>query len=369
MKEWSFLFRVLGKALLLFLVFNLLFMGVFSESRAAKISLYNHLIPGRERLPFGENTQRSYNLSLVNLDAMFASHSISQPKEQHEFRIVLIGDSATWGTLLWPEETLAARLQAALQASHSQVDIKVYNLGYPTLSLVKDLLILEQSMDYQPDLILWLTTLESFPLERQMDSPLLQQNPRRVLAADQRYGLRLQHIPPLPAQWEMNLISQRRNLADLFRLQLLGFMWAATGIDQEYFTTYTPAQFDLAADEEFEGFLPSAIPEDALAFHVLDAGKKIAGETPLLFINEPILISDGENHQIRYNFYYPRWAYDQYRADFQQQCLASQWICYDYWDLLPAQHFTNTAIHYSAQGAVELADALLADLLASGILP
>ncbi len=369
MKEWRFLFNVLGKALLLFLAANLLYMGVFPTGFGGKLSLYNHLFPGRERFPFGENPEKSYNLSLSNLDAMFASHAIAQPKAQDEFRIVLIGDSATWGTLLKPQETLAGQLQAGLQSAYPQENIQVYNLGYPTLSLVKDLLIMDQAMDYQPDLILWLTTLESFPIDRQMDSPLVQQNAARVLELEQKNNLRLGQLPELPTQWQANLVSQRRNLADLLRLQLYGFMWGATGIDQEYFADYVPAQVDLEADESFEGFSPPVLPADKMAFHLLDLGKKIAGDTRLIFINEPILISGGENHELRYNFYYPRWAYDQYRQMFEDQCTSQGWICFDTWDLLKPEQFTNSAIHPSPQGAADLARALQSDLDGLGIIP
>jgi hypothetical protein len=369
MKDWRFLFNVLVKALLLLLIANLLFMGLFSAESLGKLSLYNHLFPGRERFPFGENPEKSYNLSLSNLDAMFASHRIAQAKAQDEFRIILIGDSATWGTLLRPQETLAGQLQNLLQASHPGKNIQVYNLGYPTLSLVKDLLILDQAMTYQPDLILWLTTLESFPMDRQLDSPLLQQNAARVLELNQKYDLQLSPLPTLPSKWQATLISQRRNLADLLRLQLYGFMWGATGIDQEYFTDYIPAQVDLEADETFEGFSPPELPADQMAFHLLDIGKKIAGDKPIIFINEPILISGGENHDLRYNFYYPRWAYDQYRQMFHDQCTRQGWICYDEWDLLEPQQFTNSAIHLSAQGAADFAHVLQSNLDASGIIP
>ena len=74
-----------------------------------KLSLYNRLWPGRIRLPFGENAQEAYNLSLYDLEAMFASHEINAgDKPENEFRVILIGDSATWGTLLDPPIPSAA---------------------------------------------------------------------------------------------------------------------------------------------------------------------------------------------------------------------------------------------------------------------
>ena len=54
------------------------------------------------------------------------------------------------------------------------------------MSLTKDILILSHAMRYEPDLIVWLVTLESFPYDKQLFPPLLQNNPepvRRLIAA------------------------------------------------------------------------------------------------------------------------------------------------------------------------------------------
>ena len=54
--------------------------------------------------------------------------------------------------------------------------VHAYNLGYPTLSLLKELMLLDHALQYQPDMVIWLTTLESFPKERQLTSPLVANN-------------------------------------------------------------------------------------------------------------------------------------------------------------------------------------------------
>ena len=107
-----FLRNVFLKTLLLFAVFNLLW-AVFNPS-LGNLSAYNILLRGRERLPFGEDSASSYNLSLYDLDAMFASLKLAgTPKSRDEFRVFVVGDSSTWGTLLRPEETLAGLLDGA----------------------------------------------------------------------------------------------------------------------------------------------------------------------------------------------------------------------------------------------------------------
>jgi hypothetical protein len=95
-------------------------------------------------------------------------------------------------------------------------------------------------------------------------------------------------------------------------------------------------------------------PQD-LSMDILSAGTAMSGEVPILFVNEPIYLSRGKNSDIRYNFFYPRWAYDQYRQLLDDTCQANQWHCLDEWDLVPSSEFTNSAIHMSPRGTQILA--------------
>jgi hypothetical protein len=225
---------LLVKALILFIIFNLLAVAFFPPA-LGKVSAYNLLFPGRERFPFGENPQQAYNLSLFNVDAMFKSLVLDgTPKSDAEFRVFVIGDSSVWGTLLKSEETLPGLLNSASLTACGK-NVRVYNLGYPTISLTKDLMILDQAMRYQPDLIIWPTTLEAFPKKQQLVSPIVANNPERVTALIDKYGLSLDTAALKQAAFlDKTIYGQRRNLMDLVRLQLMGVMWAATGIDQVY---------------------------------------------------------------------------------------------------------------------------------------
>ena len=132
--------NVLLKGILLFILFNLVIAAW--QPQVGQFSLYNNIFPGRERLPFGENPKQSYNLSLFDLDAMFASHVIAgTPKADNEFRVIIVGDSSVWGTLLKPEETLAGQLNVD-NLNACGKNVRVYNLGYPTISLTKDVMLL-----------------------------------------------------------------------------------------------------------------------------------------------------------------------------------------------------------------------------------
>lgn len=365
--------RVLVKALILFVSANMLFAVTNPLPQLSRLSGYNVLWPGRSRLPYADNPNRAYSLTLDNLDAMFASHEIARAKSTDEYRVVLVGDSSTWGWFLRSEESLAGRLnQRGLVASDGR-HMRFYNLGYPIMSLAKDVLILNRAMTYKPDLVLWLTTLESFPLDKQYSHPLILANHEEL----DSFKLDLSGNAKEPCSvasfmgdcgWLISrtIVAHRRELADLARLQLYGIQWAATGIDQDIPVDYEPAARDYDPDESFHGLLPPALSEKDLALNVLITGIGIARQhnVPIAVINEPILISSGRNSTVRYNFLYPRWAYDQYRHMLSQVLGGASVPFLDAWDALPVQYFTNTAVHESPAG-VRLFEERLAGFLRS----
>ncbi len=351
--------NIILKGLSLFIIINLIF--AVWQPKMGQFSLYNVIFPGRERLPFGENSAQAYNLSLFDLDAMFASHVISaDQKLDNEFRVVLIGDSSVWGTLLKPEETLAGQLNSA-NISACGKNVRAYNLGYPTISLTKDVLLLSYGMKYQPDLIIWLTTLEAFPVEKQIASPIVANNWETLNSLQSRFGLEFDPHDNAFVQknlWDKTIVGNRRALADVIRLQIYGEMWAATGVDQVYPTDYERAQIDLEADEKFHEAEPPTLEINSLAMNALETGVRIAGDVPIMIVNEPMLISSGKNSDIRYNFFYPRWAYDQYRDMMAKLSQKNQWNYVDLWNLVPANEFTNSAIHLTPTGERQVAEKL-----------
>ncbi len=352
----KFIRNVLIKGVCLFLVLNFAIALLPMGEEVGRLSVYNVLLPGRVRLPFGENPEEAYNLSLYDLEAMFASHEINAgPKPTDEFRIIVIGDSAAWGTLLYPEDTLSGLINQDELRDADGKFVRAFNLAYPSMSLTKDLMILTEALDYAPDLILWPVTLESFPLSVQIETPLVAHNPQRVQPLIQALDL------PLDADskdfvfdsfWERTLIGRRRAFFDALQLQFYSVMWAATGIDQTYPEVVAPAQRDFeAGDDAFHGWTSGTLPLDQLAIDILNAGTEMAGDIPVLVVNEPILISEGENSDVRYNFFYPRWAYDQYRLALVEQSAHAAWAYIDLWDVIPQDEFTNSAVHLTPEGS------------------
>jgi hypothetical protein len=352
---WGFVVRVVVKALLLFIALNVLYALLNPLALIGRLSVYNLLVPGRERLPYGESAA-SYNLSLNSLEAMFSSHTVSRPKADDEYRVLVFGDSSVWGILLRPEETLTGYLNAAALEVEGR-RVVAYNLGHPVLSVTKDLMLMDYAVPrYQPDLIVWLVTLESLSYREQLEPGIVQNNAPRVRHLIERFDLNLDANDSRliePTFLERTVVGERRALADWWRLQMYGFAWANTGIDQVY-PQYTPRSNDFEADMSWKQYdEPTEFTPNDLAFDVLRAGYTIAGEVPLLLVNEPIFIADGENSDLRYNFWYPRWAYDRYRALMSAE---SGWNYLDLWDSIAPSEFTDSPVHLTPQGSQALSE-------------
>ncbi len=358
--HYAFLRNVILKALVLFVIVNLVFLWADPISDLGRLSAYNVIFPGRVRLPFGEDFERSYNISILQLDAMFASHELSDgAKPADEYRVLLVGDSSVWGFLLGPDETVSAQLNKLDLVAVDGRRVRAYDLGYPTMSVTKDLLFLDQGLMYEPDLILWFVTLESLPINKQLTSPILQHNPMAVRDLIERNKLSIDPEDEAfiePSFWDQTLVGQRRELADLLRLQLFGLMWAATRIDQHVPDELDRPPHDQPADRTFQDYEDELMPEETLATEIFEAGIRMVGEIPLVLINEPIFIARGANSEIRYNSFYPRWAYDQYREMMVDQATLKGWNYVDLWDEVPSDEFTDSAIHYSSAGVGRVVD-------------
>ena len=365
--SWGFGIRVAVKTAILFVMLNALFALLNPIPAISEVSLYNTLLTGRDRLPYGENSSQSYNITLNTIPAMFASHRVAQPKSDDEFRVLIMGDSSTWGWLLENEDTLASQINDANLISDDEQRIVAYNLGYPILSLSKDLLLLDYAMRYQPDMIVWLVTLRSMRPDQQLFPPIVQHNADAMRALITGYDLNLDVDCDCfvePDFIENTLVGQRRELANLLRLQFYGFSWQATGIDQ-YWDGFTSNRVDFDEEIDWQEYdSPTALTIDDLAFDVLSAGVALAGDAPVLIVNEPIFIGDGDNSDLHYNAWYPQWVYDNYRDLLIQSADDNNWHFSDLWDTVPSDAFTDSPVHTSANGVAITTDALIPDLMA-----
>ncbi|GEM_PF-71357 len=356
-QRWSTIIRIIAKIAIFFVILNMLFSIVHIEAWLGNLSGYNLFFPGRSRFPFGEYPEQAYNLTMNNINAMFSSHEVSKKENSDEYRVFLIGDSSLWGTLLRPEETLSSQLNKLnLQTCDGRV-MHFFNLGYPTLSWMKDLMIMEKAKEYQPDMIIWMVTLESAAVSNQLDNPLIQANQDLVQKIVENYELRRYKVSTQKYNLiTRNIFTERRNLADLFRLQVYGILWAATGIDQYYPERYDLAKRDFEEEDDSFHTLESPLKESDLSFDIIAAGRKVFSNIPFLIVNEPIMISSGENSDIRYDYYYPRWAYDEYRELMEDEAEKNSWDYLDIWNLVDEYEFTNTAIHMTPSATAMVAE-------------
>ena len=343
--------KILVKAILLFVIFNVLYYAVQPMNLLNRVSIYNVLVPGRLRLPFSEYPDESHNVTILDIDQMLASHEIAKPKAADEYRVVMIGDSAVWGYLLQPTETQAACLNKLGLTLPSGRKIHVYNLGYPKLTVVKDLLILRHALQYQPDLILWPITLASLYPSDQLDFPVITAQADELAALQAQYHFKLDQPLPTTTFWDRTFFGQRRALADWLRHQLAGFGWAATGVDHvvprflpAYSTSLVPSD-NLYSVNVMHLVVPGKISPEDINLDVIKVGIQSAQAqgVPVLVVNEPMTRVNGSDQ--RYNTYYPKWAYDSYRDVMQSVTQREGWRYADFWDAEPSEVFTDTDLH------------------------
>lgn len=340
--------RVLVKALCLFVVINIIYALVNPD--VSRVSGYNIIFPGRTRLPFGISGD-PYTVTVDDVDAMFASHAISAGKTSKEFRVALIGDSSVWGENLGAEEVISEQWNK-LNISCGDKIIKAYDLGYPHPSVIKDLVILDKVVEYDPDLIIWFVTLNT--LISQRVNPFLTANQDRVTKILEAYDIPFKQDRKLVKKdsdfFEKTLVGQRSNLARQLKLQMLGIIWTATGADTNTSDEEHVPNQEIDDNLRYHGMQPPDNLTDMLLFSALTAGHAIAGSVPVLIVNEPIFVTNEANGVVRYNVTYPRWAYDQYRDSIANQAQNAQWNYLDLWNAVPPEYFLDAGLHLSAAG-------------------
>jgi hypothetical protein len=348
--------RVLVKALILFFIANLAYASI---NPSLTISAYNVVLPGRARLPFG-GQPLPYSVMVDNLDIMMASHTISSEKRPSEFRVLLIGDSSVWQEdVATPDMFSEFWNQQGLQCRGRQM--RFYNLGYPHPSIVKDLVVMDAALATNPDLVLWFITTNTIMPRRV--NPFILANSQRTLKILDEYDLSLTGEDELRTNanslMDKTIIGRRSLLARWLKLQAMGLVWSATGLDYSSadVSDSPPPANDVSDSLAYMGMQEEIEYSDKLLFNALRAGHDLAETTPVLIVNEPIFIASGENSDIRYNETYPRWAYDQYRLALAEEVFKNDWLYIDLWDAVPPENFSTT-LHLTVEGGRIMTDLL-----------
>ncbi|MDO8446202.1 MAG: hypothetical protein Q7T53_08890 [Deltaproteobacteria bacterium] len=153
-----------------------------------------------------------------------AGYTLQKPP--NTFRIVVLGDSFTFGMGVKKEETFAYRLESLLNSKSSETRVEVINLGFLDLNTVQELIVLTQkglnpstwSVDsgyyglaYQPDMVLVEYTLNDVTSTKRFLLEDLLPNQRRFknghLAIQYNSG---PYALPLPNRIDMFLTNNSR---------------------------------------------------------------------------------------------------------------------------------------------------------------
>ncbi|HEX2698172.1 MAG TPA: hypothetical protein VHM28_10730 [Anaerolineales bacterium] len=343
--------RVLVKGLMLFALFEYFFFT--SAFNVGSLDVYDALGIQRLRFPTSTYAPEDAALDAGNLDAMFASHIVSQPKAANEFRVMVFGDSAMWGIGETPDQTLPGQLGAIGLTCDDKI-VHVYNLSYPRSSATKDLMILDKALQYQPDLIVWVLTLYTLMPKTRVDHWLVTQNPDEFYELGSGFGFLPKDYEP-PTELD-KILAKQRALFRTVRYELYSLVNLAVGVDQIQ-GDYEDVPTDLSADLAFEGLYPPAIKPSQLSIDQVKDFYTLADTTPVILVNEPIMVLKNKtNSDVRYNFYYPRWVYDQYRQYLGEAAEQNNWDYLDLWDTFPSESFTNTPLHLNPAGERKLAE-------------
>ncbi len=345
--------RILVKGLFVFMILEAAL--VWLVPGLGPLNVYAALGLKRERLPLSTSSPVDDAQDLGNLDAMLAAHVVSNPRAPDEFRVLVLGDSAAWGLQLQPGQTWAAQLDA-LRLKCGSRNVRVYNLSFPRSSATKDLMILDKALAYQPDLIIWSITWYTLMPKTRVDHWLVTQNPQEFYKLGARFGF-LPDDYAAPTPWD-TVASRNRSLFHEIRFQFYSLVELATGTEQ---IPGPPEQLPatLSKDVTFEGLKPPMLRPGQVSLDQVSDFYALAGKIPVVLVNEPILIvKDVPNSDVRYNSYYPRWVYDQYRQYVSNAAAKNGWNYLDLWDMFPASYFTDTPLHLSPEGQRLLAEKL-----------
>lgn len=146
------------------------------------------------------------------------------------------------------------------------------------------------------------------------------------------------------------ILNQQRTLFHIIRYQVFPLIQLATDVDQipgppEVMST------GLTNETIFEKLKPPTLPKSVVSLDQVQDFYDLAGKTPVLMINEPMLILSGiPNSDIRNNSYYPRWAYDQYRKYLGEAAFKNGWNYLDLWNAFPPGYFSDSPLHLTPDG-------------------
>lgn len=364
--------RVLIKAIMLLIIFDATQIAFDLAGTLERWRLYRSFTPLTERLGLANQIGDPI---WWTIDPLLDAHQIAQPKASDEFRVIFLGDSATFCLYCRSTEAIPSvftQLGAIFDGKH----VIGYNLAYPGSDWMKDILILKHALKYQPDAIVWLVTAKGAgnqPLPQEPDAHLIiRVNAAELPALARQFNLdtwETERYADADAWYQRSIFTHGGRYRDWLLLVVRSFrnalIYPNKDLTQEYLLPGEPViTKPIPAIAEINSALPGYDTFPNRQWTLLRAGHQLAAEAdvPLLVVNEPIYLASGPNTDVNYNPFYERNLYDRFRAallDFTQQHTMTY---LDLWNLLPAENFSNTSLHYNLEGNRRVAEAVWSNL-------
>ena len=151
----NYYFRVLAKALVLFVLFDLFQAAAHLDRRLESLSIYRRMVPPMARL----DIMRDYPTPVMwRLEPLLDAHQIGRAKAPGEYRVAVLGDSGSFD-LFSPARDAIPGQMTRLGARIENRTVRAYNLSYQTPNPLKDLVVLEHALGRAPDAVVWFVTL------------------------------------------------------------------------------------------------------------------------------------------------------------------------------------------------------------------
>jgi hypothetical protein len=222
-------------------------------------------------------------------------------------------------------------------------------------------MILDKALAYQPDEIVWLITWYTLMPKTRVDHWLVAQNPDEFLKLARRFDFVPKDYSP-PSLLD-RIYTRNSTMFRWLRYQLYPVIEAASGQEQ-FIGPPEQAPVELSSGVVFEGLRPPTLRGSQVSLDQVSDFYALAGSLPVLLVNEPIQILDGvPNSDVRYDRYYPRWVYDQYRDYVRSAVDEHGWQYLDLWDAFPARYFADTPLHLTPEGQRLLAERLAPEII------
>ncbi len=352
--------RVFVKALILLIAFDLVQAALGLSSAIEHWPLYRAFTPPTARLGLALQIG---DPAWWSLDPLLDAHEIAQPKAPDEYRVIFLGDSATF-CLYCSERESIPQAFTNLGATIGGKRVRAYNLAYPGSDWLKDILILKHALKYQPDAIVWLVTAKGSgdqPLPQEPEAHLITRlNAAELPALAREYGVdtwETRRYADAGAWYQQSIWTYGGRLRDwlvlVARTLRNALVQPGQDLTQDYLIPGPPVSTQpIQAQAEINSSLPGYGVMPNRQWALLRAGQQMAqaAQVPLLMVNEPIYIGSGENSDVNYNSFYERALYDRFRAALAAFTRQRALPYLDLWNMLPPEDFSNTSLHYNAEG-------------------